>query len=242
MKMFLRIMSNSGIKTTVVCLQIFLFQSTGWAAPGELDPTFDTDGIVITELQGGGTFTETAEAVAVQPDGKILVAGLTDNDFAILHYDGFTLDVTPDAYTFTDVTGVDQGQPQTSNIVTVGGLDLGVSMPVSVADGEYTLDGGTTYTSGINWVTNGDQVNLQHTSAAAEGATVSTTLSIGGVMAPNGIVHLGTAETASDIFESTTEDDDDGGSGGSSIDWMFMFALGVIVLFRRHREIRVSSV
>ena len=54
--------------------------------PGELDTTFDTNGIVITELQDAN-ITETAEAVAVQPDGKILVAGTWGtNSFALARY------------------------------------------------------------------------------------------------------------------------------------------------------------
>src|SRR5215211_579841 len=63
------------------------------AAPGDLDPTFDGDGRTTADLG----LNETGDAVAYQPDGKILVAGQTRNDatgdFAVLR---FNADGTPD--------------------------------------------------------------------------------------------------------------------------------------------------
>ena len=63
--------------------------------PGDLDPTFGTGGIVITDFGG----VENAGGVAIQPDGKIVVAGesntIVDRNFAVARYlpDG-TLDPT----------------------------------------------------------------------------------------------------------------------------------------------------
>jgi uncharacterized delta-60 repeat protein len=65
---------------------------------GTLDPSFDGDGIVKTDILGGG---DQANAVAVQPDGKIVVGGFTaagtSSDFALVRYnaDG-TLDTSFD--------------------------------------------------------------------------------------------------------------------------------------------------
>lgn len=58
---------------------------------GSLDTSFDTDGKVATDLGGW----ETGNSVAVQSDGKILLAGTTDTDFALVRYntDG-SLDTT----------------------------------------------------------------------------------------------------------------------------------------------------
>jgi uncharacterized delta-60 repeat protein len=60
------------------------------AAEGDLDPSFGTDGIVVTEFEGGPA---SAVAVAVQPDGKIVAAGradgvlsLTDTNFGLVRY------------------------------------------------------------------------------------------------------------------------------------------------------------
>jgi uncharacterized delta-60 repeat protein len=69
------------------------------AAAGDLDPTFDGDGIVITDFEGGSY--DVGLGVAVQRDRKIVVAGLTqssgDDAFALVRYsaDG-TLDATFD--------------------------------------------------------------------------------------------------------------------------------------------------
>jgi uncharacterized delta-60 repeat protein len=65
------------------------------AADGDLDPTFGVGGIVTTDF---GTTFDVAEEVAVQPDGKIVVAGArftSSGDFAVARYnpDG-SLDAT----------------------------------------------------------------------------------------------------------------------------------------------------
>jgi uncharacterized delta-60 repeat protein len=62
-----------------------------YAAAGDLDSTFDTDGIVVTTgfATGGGN------AVAVQSDGKIVVAGhIFNDDFAVVR---FNSDGSPDS-------------------------------------------------------------------------------------------------------------------------------------------------
>src|SRR5262245_51782462 len=59
---------------------------------GELDPSFDGDGKVITGGPGNGR--EEGEEMVIQSDGKIVVAGWTDTDptagenldFAVLRY------------------------------------------------------------------------------------------------------------------------------------------------------------
>jgi uncharacterized delta-60 repeat protein len=53
------------------------------AAPGELDPTFDTDGKVVTPFPNG---LDAAEDVAVQADGKVVVAGGSGSDFSLARY------------------------------------------------------------------------------------------------------------------------------------------------------------
>ena len=55
---------------------------------GTLDTSFDSDGKVITAIGSG----DDALAVAIQSDGKIVVAGYSDNgsndDFALVRYAG----------------------------------------------------------------------------------------------------------------------------------------------------------
>jgi uncharacterized delta-60 repeat protein len=61
---------------------------------GSLDSTFDTDGKLTTDLGG----TDAANAIAIQSDGKIVVAGKNTVDFAVARYnaDG-SLDTSFDA-------------------------------------------------------------------------------------------------------------------------------------------------
>src|SRR5690606_32768673 len=62
-----------------------------YAQPGSLDNTFDTDGKVITPV---GSADDYGRSVAIQSDGKIVVAGyrvfsntsINDNDFAVVRY------------------------------------------------------------------------------------------------------------------------------------------------------------
>jgi uncharacterized delta-60 repeat protein len=169
---------------------------------GSLDTSFAGDGMTRADVASGSV--DFGRGLAVQPDGKLLVAALSGSDFAVLRFEGFNLDVTPDAYAFIDQINVDQSQVQTSNLITVNGLDGGVVVPVSVSGGEYALNGSMTYMSSINWVENGDQINLRHTSAATENTTVNSLLSLGGVIAPNGVTHLGTGETVMDTYSTTT--------------------------------------
>jgi uncharacterized delta-60 repeat protein len=61
-------------------------------ADGSLDNSFGTDGVVITDFGGS---SEVAEAIALQDDGKLLLAGYYNDKFMVLRYntDG-TLDNT----------------------------------------------------------------------------------------------------------------------------------------------------
>jgi uncharacterized delta-60 repeat protein len=52
---------------------------------GSLDLTFGSGGIVTTPV---GSYTDEAYSVAIQTDGKIVVAGGTNTDFAVVRYNG----------------------------------------------------------------------------------------------------------------------------------------------------------
>ncbi|EIJ34364.1 cellulase family glycosylhydrolase [Thiothrix nivea] len=95
-------------------------------------------------------------------------------------------DATPDPFSFTDQTNVGISTLVESGSVTVSGINSATS--VSVTSGEYRINGGA-YTSAAGTVSNGDTVQVRHTSSALPETTVSTTLTIGGV---------------SDTFSSTT--------------------------------------
>jgi uncharacterized delta-60 repeat protein len=83
---------------TILTFSLSNLQSPAWAADGDLDTTFDTDGKVTTAVGSG---TDAAKSVVLQSDGKIVAAGNSSNgtndDFAVVRYnvDG-SLDTTFD--------------------------------------------------------------------------------------------------------------------------------------------------
>lgn len=93
------------------------------AANGDLDSTFDSDGRAVTDMGGG----DEANAVAQQADGKLVVVGTSDDDFAVARYetDG-SLDTSfsDDGKVITDIGGSDEGNgvviQQDGKIVVAG--------------------------------------------------------------------------------------------------------------------------
>jgi uncharacterized delta-60 repeat protein len=74
----------------VFLLCLFNSQTPAWAADGDLDISFDTDGIAITEL---GDSAAEARSVVMQSDGKIVAVGYMHSDvspfrniFAVVRY------------------------------------------------------------------------------------------------------------------------------------------------------------
>ncbi|MBI2083712.1 MAG: hypothetical protein HYT76_09155 [Deltaproteobacteria bacterium] len=54
---------------------LFLISPSAWAAPGDLDPLFGTEGLVHTTFTGSDTRGFPVEEIALQSDGKIVVVG-----------------------------------------------------------------------------------------------------------------------------------------------------------------------
>lgn len=93
---------------------------------------------------------------------------------------GGSSDTTPDAFSFTDQTGVATSTVITSNSVTINGIDA--STPVSVSgDGspEIRINGGSWTTSGT--IENGQTLEVRLTSNASNSTMNSATIDVGGV-------------------------------------------------------------
>jgi uncharacterized delta-60 repeat protein len=120
--------SSSGVKTATVSIASddtsrtpFTFRVSGYTAGisnGSLDTTFSSDGIAINDF--GNNSNDYGRAVAIQPDGKILVAGTSfvsgSNQYALARYStNGTLDPSfgTGGFVFTDVG------PQTDEAVSV---------------------------------------------------------------------------------------------------------------------------
>ncbi len=72
---------------SAILLLVLFLSADSRAAPGDLDPTFGNGGKVITDFGSG----ESANAIVLQPDGKLIVAGGTNaltGDFLIVRYNG----------------------------------------------------------------------------------------------------------------------------------------------------------
>jgi len=112
-------------------LGIFIIATNVYSQAGSLDSSFGTGGKVVTSINSGA---DKAYAVALQTDGKIIVAGMTTNaatgkDFACLRYNS---------------DGTLDGTFGTSGIVTndgqIGSDDVVYSIAIQ-ADGKIILAG-----------------------------------------------------------------------------------------------------
>lgn len=95
-------------------------------------------------------------------------------------------DTTPDAFTFNDVANATPSAAQTSNTITVSGINAPATM--TVVGGVYYKNGGAASAVSTTVVA-GDTVSVGHTASSSNGTAVNTVLTIGGV---------------SDTFTSTT--------------------------------------
>lgn len=98
-------------------------------------------------------------------------------------------DTTPDAFSFTDQSGVSISSTITSAAITVAGINTAAN--ITVSGGTYSINGGA-YTASAGTVVNGDTVQARHTSSASYLTATNTVVTIGGV---------------SDTFTSITQGD-----------------------------------
>lgn len=183
-----------------------VFALARYKSDGTPDTTFNSNGgngaVPGTQILNFGHNDNEAHAAALQPDGKIVVAGYALNnastpnkDFALTRYYAFStsdVPVNPTSAGFTDDKAAPINSPVTSDIITLGGLGSGVSVPVNVSGGEYVKLPGTPDAQ-FGWAQNNDQFTVQHTSGLTHGDQVTTTLNVGGIVAANNYsVVLGT--------------------------------------------------
>jgi hypothetical protein len=126
-------------------------------------------------------------------------------------------DTTPNAFSFTDVTGVPLNTQETSNTITVGGIND--ASPISVTGGSYSVGCTATFTATAGTINNGQTVCVRHTSSASYSTATNTVLTIGGVP---------------DTFTSTTaaapppSAGGGGGGGGGSLSSLTLLMLSLI--------------
>ena len=111
-------------------------------------------------------------------------------------------DVTPNAFAFTAATAQPLSTVITSNTVTIGGVDLPVA--IGVTGGAYSIGCTATFTTAAGTVGNGDTVCVQHTTSAALGTTVTTTLTVGSFSASFSSTTVGASPPAAPTITSAT--------------------------------------
>lgn len=156
-----------------------------------------TKGVVayaIVDLPNPG-FTETY-TLNLSNDNALPDSGTT-NTYRLDVWNGDTLlagptftisragaDTTPNPFDLGGpITNSDLSTNYFSNVITVAGLDTGVSTSISISgtgSPAYSKNGGG-YTSSSGTVVNGDTVRLRVTSSASQNTTTTGTLNIGGV-------------------------------------------------------------
>lgn len=141
----------------------------------------------------------TASALEETATNTTLSIGGVSDIFTSITRGAVILDSTPDAFRFVDVTRVARGSVQTSNTITVSGIDTAAQ--ISVTGGEYSIGcDANGFSAAAGTISNGQSVCVRHTAAASFESVTNTTLNIGGV---------------SDTFSSTTGPDPANGSQAS---------------------------
>lgn len=108
------------------------------------------------------------------------------------------IDTTPDAFVFTNQTGVELNALIISQAITVTGINAPAA--VRIIGGSYAINDGA-FTSAEGFVNNGDTVKVQVLSSKAYSTTTSATLTIGGVEGTFGVTTLAfVADTTPDAF------------------------------------------
>ncbi len=121
-------------KLPIIIFLFFSVTDSSFAAPGDLDPTFGQGGRVFTDIVTQEPYPW-AESMVVQPDGKILVAGLLWHDGFALGQGGYIVRYLPNGT-------LDPSFGQNGKVFTWGS---GATMAV-LPDGRILVSG-TLYTS-----------------------------------------------------------------------------------------------
>ncbi|AVP95726.1 hypothetical protein C7S18_00295 [Ahniella affigens] len=126
------------------------------------------DTVQISHTSASGFAQQTASTLSV---GSGTVSFVSQTEFA---------DTTPDPYAFAALNNVPRSTEQTSNVVTVAGINTAAA--ISVTGGTYSINNGP-FVSTSGAISVGDSVRVRHVSAASFSTAAIATLSIGGAIA-----------------------------------------------------------
>lgn len=179
-------------------------------------------GIVTTRFGGG---MDAANALALQPNGNIIVVGQADSsaylqDFAAARY--LAPDVTPNTFAFPSVSAPDVGVTSTSQTVTISGLDAPTLAMMMTPSGEFSVNGDA-FSRTPRMVSNGDQVTVRHTNSMYFNSTPTTsTLNIGGMDG-----------SFTSVTPAAAPQPVSGGGGAAGIETLALFGIPLLAWARR---------
>ena len=167
-----------------------------WSAWGASDGSVRLNYLVQVRGTSSGTNSTTTTVI-------FTMGGISAN-FAITTA-AVGQDTTPAAFSFQAVTNAQPNTMVTSNSVEVLAVTPGLDIPVTAVGGQWrrSTDGGTTWSS---WgVASGvarlnDLLQLQVTSSTSASATVSATLTVGGVSAAFDVMTAAVSDVTPDAF------------------------------------------
>lgn len=107
---------------------------------------------------------------------KLTIGGISAK---FISFTSAPVDITPDSFSFEIEEGASVGSEQISNEITVQGINT--DTVISIENGEYSLDNGTTWTTVSGTVEDNSKVKVKHTSSTENNMEVTTTLTIGEV-------------------------------------------------------------
>jgi hypothetical protein len=136
-------------------------------------------------------------AVETSVDATLSIGGVTD----IFRVSTIAADTTPDAFSFTDQTGVAVSTVISSNTITISGINT--ATPISISGGEYAINGGT-FRSTASTISTGQTVQVRQTSSASFSTTTNTALTVGSMSDTFSVTTL-PADTTPDAFTFTDQ-------------------------------------
>lgn len=128
----------------------------------------------------------------------VLTIGGVDGTFAVTTV--ASADTTPNAFTFTAVTGAGTNTEYISNSATIDGINA--AAPISIVNGTYSINGGT-FTAVTGTITSGQIVRVKRNSSSSNSAAVTTVLTVGGVSGTFSITTAAAGDTTPDGFSFT---------------------------------------
>lgn len=132
------------------------------------DKTLTNNQVVQVQLNTSANYGTSTNAT-------ITIAGVSDTFTATT----IAADTTPTAFTFTDQSTAAANTLVYSNIITITGINTSVTASISGNSAEMQVNSGS-YTSSNQTINVGNTIRLRMTSSATAGATVNTTLTVGG--------------------------------------------------------------